>query len=85
MITTRGYRDILHIARHQRPLHYSIQMEVLWQDRALIRRRYRKVVTERLGAKGDAITPLDEEEVASAAKELKDTGVESIVIGFINS
>ena len=85
MITTRGYRDILHIARHQRPLHYSIQMEVPWQDRALIRRRNRKVVTERLGAKGDVITPLEEEEVAQAARELKDAGVESIVIGFINS
>ena len=26
MITTRGYRDILHIGRHQRPQHYSIRM-----------------------------------------------------------
>lgn len=85
MITTKGYRDILHIARHQRPLHYSIQMEVPWQDRALIRRRHRKVVTERLGPKGEVITPLEEEEVANAAKELKRAGVESIVIGFINS
>lgn len=85
MITTKGYRDILHIARHQRPLHYSIQMEVPWQDRALIRRRHRKVVTERLGPKGEVITPLEEEEVANAAKELKNAGVESIVIGFINS
>lgn len=85
MITTRGYRDILHIARHQRPLHYSIQMEVPWQDRALIRRRNRKVVTERLGPKGEVITPLEEEEVANVARELKEAGVESIVIGFINS
>src|SRR5713101_2274679 len=85
MITTRGYRDILHIARHQRPLHYSIQMEVPWQDRALIRRRNRKVVTERLGPKGEVITPLEEEEVANVARELKNAGVESIVIGFINS
>ena len=85
MITTRGYRDILHIARHQRPLHYSIHMEVPWQDRALIRRRYRKVVTERLGSQGEVITPLAEDEVANAAKELKEAGVQSIVIGFINS
>src|SRR5215469_6368007 len=85
MITTRGYRDILHIARHQRPLHYSIQMEVPWQDRALIRRRHRKVVTERLGAAGEVITPLAEDEVANAARELSEAGVESIVIGFLNS
>src|SRR5579859_7134507 len=25
MITTRGFRDIVHIGRHQRPQHYSIQ------------------------------------------------------------
>ncbi len=85
MITTRGYRDVLHIARHQRPLHYSIQMEVPWQDRALIRRRHRKVVTERLGPKGEIVTPLEEEEVADAARELKEAGVSSIVIGFLNS
>ena len=85
MITTRGYRDILHIARHQRPQHYSIHQEVPWQDRALIRRRYRKVVTERIGPGGEIITPLDENEVAEVAAELRDKGIEAIVIGFINS
>jgi N-methylhydantoinase A len=38
MITTEGYRDIVHIARHQRPEHYSIMQEVPWQDRPLVRR-----------------------------------------------
>src|SRR5262249_36431281 len=85
MITTRGFRDVLHIARHQRPLHYSIQMEVPWQDRALIRRRHRKAGTERLGPNGEVVTPLDEGEVAVVARELRDAGVESIVIGFLNS
>ena len=28
MITTRGYRDIIHVARHQRPQHYSIMQEM---------------------------------------------------------
>jgi N-methylhydantoinase A len=85
MITTRGYRDILHIARHQRPQHYSIHQEVPWQDRALIRRRNRKVVTERVGPGGEIVTPLDEDEVAEVAAELRDKGIEAIVIGFINS
>jgi N-methylhydantoinase A len=85
MITTRGYRDILHIARHQRPQHYSIRQEVPWQDRALIRRRYRKVVSERIGPRGEVIAPLDEEAVRRAARELGEAGVEAILIGFINS
>ena len=28
MITTKGYRDIIHIGRHQRPMHYSIMQEI---------------------------------------------------------
>ena len=41
MITTAGYRDIVHIGRHQRPQHYSIRQEIPWQDRPLVRRRHR--------------------------------------------
>ena len=85
MITTRGYRDILHIARHQRPSHYSIRQQVPWQDRALILRRHRKVVTERMGPTGEAIEALAEDEVREAARELRESGVEAILIGFINS
>ena len=85
LITTKGYRDILHIARHQRPQHYSIQQEIPWQDRALVLRRHRKVVSERIGPEGEILVPLDEEEVATAANQLKAAGVESIVIGFLNS
>ena len=47
MVTTEGYRDILHIGRHQRPQHYSIMQDVPWQDRPLVQRRHRKVVAER--------------------------------------
>jgi N-methylhydantoinase A len=85
VITTRGYRDILHIARHQRPLHYSIRQEVPWQDRPLARRRHRSVVSERLGPKGEVIVPLVEEEVRHVARELREAGVEAIVVAFINS
>jgi hypothetical protein len=38
MVTTRGYRDIVHIGRHQRPQNYSIQQEIPWQDRVLVQR-----------------------------------------------
>ena len=85
MITTEGYRDILHIARHQRPQHYSIQQEVPWQDRALVLRRHRKVVSERIGPQGEILTPLDEDGVRQATAELREKGVEAIVVGFINS
>lgn len=86
IVTTKGYRDILHIGRHQRPQHYSIQQEIPWQDRPLARRRHRKVVTERLvPPKGKVLVPLDEEEVRAAACALKAEGVEAIAVCFLFS
>jgi N-methylhydantoinase A len=86
MITTEGYRDIVHIARHQRPEHYSIMQEVPWQDRPLVRRRYRKTVPERLvPPNGEVETPLDEEAVRTAVRELKREGVDSIAVCFLFS
>ena len=69
MITTAGYRDILHIGRHQRPQHYSIRQEIPWQDRPLVRRRHRLTVEERLvPPRGEVRVPLDEEGVRAAAR-----------------
>ena len=48
MITTEGFRDIVHIGRHQRSQHYSIMQDIPWQNRPLVKRRHRKVVSERL-------------------------------------
>ncbi len=42
MITNEGFRDVLHIGRHQRPDHYSIMQEIPWQNRPLIKRRYQR-------------------------------------------
>lgn len=86
MITTKGFRDILHIGRHQRPQNYSIMQEIPWQSRPLIERRHRKVVSERLAPpKGEILTPLDEDEVRASVRELKNEGVESIVVSFLFS
>ena len=48
MITNQGFRDIIHIGRHQRPDHYSIMQEIPWQNRPLVQRQYRKTVKGRL-------------------------------------
>lgn len=86
MITTSGFRDIVHIGRHQRPQHYSIQQGIPWQDRPLVQRRHRKVVTERLAPPGGTvITPLNEAEVRAAAQELAEAQVASISICFLFS
>ena len=48
MITTRGFRDILHMGRHKRPHNFSLQFDVPWQSAPLIKRRNRIVVDERI-------------------------------------
>jgi len=86
MITTAGYRDILHIGRHQRPEHYSIRQRIPWQDRPLVRRRHRYTVAERLVPPDGAVeTPLDEGAVREAARALKAANVRSIAVCFLFS
>jgi N-methylhydantoinase A len=86
MITNEGFRDILQIARHQRVEHYSIMQELPWQNRPLVKRRYRKVVKGRLAPpRGRELEPLDEEGVRRAATELREEGVDSIAICFLFS
>ncbi|HYC82887.1 MAG TPA: hydantoinase/oxoprolinase family protein, partial [Solirubrobacterales bacterium] len=86
MVTTAGFRDVVHIGRHQRPQHYSIRQEIPWQNQPFARRADRKVVTERLGAGGgEVITPLAEDEVRTAARELREQGVEAVAVCFLFS
>ena len=86
MITTRNYRDILHIGRHQRPEHYSIMQEVPWQDRVLVRRQHRLTASERIAPPtGQVLTELDEDEVRTAIQALKNADVESIAVCFLFS
>lgn len=86
MITTEGYRDIIHIGRHQRPQNYSIMQEIPWQDRPLVERRNRLAVAERMGpVKDQVITPLDEDQVREAIAAFKEKGVDSIIVNFLFS
>lgn len=86
MLTTRGFRDILHMARHKRPHNFSLQFDVPWQSKPLVKRRNRLPITERLSPPtGEIAVPLDETEVREAAELLKKRGVEAVIIGFLFS
>lgn len=86
MITTRGYRDIIHIGRHQRPQNYSIQQNIPWQSKPLVEREHRKVVSERLvPPHGEPLIPLNEFEVMQAIRELREENVESVAVCFLFS
>jgi N-methylhydantoinase A/oxoprolinase/acetone carboxylase beta subunit len=86
LITTAGFRDIVHIGRHQRPQNYSIMQDIPWQSRPFVKRRHRKVVTERVvPPAGEVLVPLDEDEVRAAARELGGEGIESVAVCFLFS
>jgi N-methylhydantoinase A len=86
MITTRGFRDILHMARHKRPHNFSLQYDVPWQSMPLVKRRNRIVVDERLmPPTGEIETPLDETQVRAAAELFKKRGLDAVIICFLFS
>ncbi len=85
MITTHGFRDILHIGRKNRPLNFSHAQDVPRQTRPLVARRYRIGVPERIRAPDGAIeVPLDESAVRAAVLQLRASGeVEAIAVGCL--
>src|SRR5699024_9505520 len=86
MLTTRNYRDILHIARHKKSENFSIQQSLPWQDNPLVKRRHRLPITEKLQAPDGSIrTTMEEQEVRDAVKKLKAENVDVIIVGFLFS
>jgi N-methylhydantoinase A/oxoprolinase/acetone carboxylase beta subunit len=85
MLTTEGYRDILHIARHKKPLNFSNYQDLPWQRYPIVRRRYRLPVPERITRDGSVLVPLDEDRAREQVRRLRDADVEAIAICFLFS
>ena len=85
MITTQGYRDILHIARHKKPLNFSNYQDLPWQRYPIVRRRYRLTVPERVLSDGSVLVPLDEDAVREAVRRLREEGCESVAVCLLFS
>ena len=81
LITTLGFRDSLELGRRTRPNPYGLTGSF----ECLIPRERRLEASERIGANGQIITALDENDVRKAAQRLLDMGVDSIVIHFLHS
>jgi N-methylhydantoinase A/oxoprolinase/acetone carboxylase beta subunit len=85
MITTEGYRDILHIARHKKPLNFSNYQDLPWQAYPVVRRRYRLTVPERITKDGSVLVPLDDDAARARVRQLKEAGVEAVSVCFLFS
>ena len=82
LITTKGFRDILELARGNRPDLFNLVFE---KPAPFVPRYLRREVTERISYKGEVITPLCEENIAKAVDYLKKEQVEAIAVCYINS
>jgi N-methylhydantoinase A len=82
LVTTAGFRDILEIARGNRPDPFDLHYQ---RDEPLIPRELRFEVPERIGSKGEIVEALDLPALEKLATELQQLGVESVAIFFMNS
>ena len=81
LITTKGFKDVIELGRRTRPNSYGMHGKFV----PIISRDLRCEVSERVDARGNVITVLDEIEVKNTAEKLLKLGCESIVIHFLHS
>lgn len=81
-VTTEGFRDMLEIARQIRPSLYDLQFE---KPAPLVPRQLCFEVPERLDAKGQVVTPLDEAALDEVVDRIAESGVEAVAVCLLHS
>jgi N-methylhydantoinase A len=76
LVTTEGFRDVLEIARQNRPSLYDLSTD---RPPPLVPRELRFTVAERMGAGGE-ISALDEESLEAAVSALEGAKVEAVAV-----
>jgi N-methylhydantoinase A len=82
LLTTRGFRDVLEIARGNRPDLYNFYFS---KPKPFVPRYLRKEADERLDHKGEVLVPLNVESLGPVAEFFRDEGVEAVAICFVHS
>src|SRR5712691_4323282 len=82
LLATHGFRDVLEIGRGDRADPYDL----FWRrPEPLVPRELRLTVTERVGADGSVLTPLQADDVRRALDGFRAAGVASIAVAFLNA
>ena len=76
LVTTEGFRDVLEIARQNRPALYDLTHD---RPPPLIPRELRFMVAERMGPDGE-ISPLDEDSLKKAITAVEEAEVEAVAV-----
>ena len=82
LITTAGFRDVLHIQRQSRPLMYDLRAR---RTAPLVPRELRFEVRERMRFDGTVQTSLDRAGLAAVIDAIRDAGVQAVAVGLLHS
>lgn len=82
LLTTKGFRDILELARGNRPDLFNMVFE---KPAPFIPRYLRREVTERVAYNGEVLVSLNKDDIKTAVEYFKKEGVEAIAVCYINS
>jgi N-methylhydantoinase A len=84
LVTTAGFRQVLQIARSFVP--GGLAGWIIWpKPEPLAALEHTVEAVERIGADGEIITPLDEDDIRSKLRRLKADGVQALAVSLINS
>ncbi|MCM3756152.1 hydantoinase/oxoprolinase family protein [Sporosarcina aquimarina] len=82
LITTKGFRDVLEIARGNRPDLFNVNYK---KPEPFVERYLRKEVNERLSYKGEVLTPLEIKDVKECVEFFKKEQVEAIAVSYLHA
>lgn len=82
LLATEGFSDVVEIGRGNRSVPFDIRYRRL---PPLVTRGLRYEVAGRIDGLGNELTPLDLDALKSIAQQLREAGVESLAIAFLNS
>ncbi len=84
LITTRGFEQILHVARGQTPGPLAGWIIMIKPD-PLAALELTRGISARMSARGEIQVPLEEEEIRKYVRELHDAGIEALTVSLINA
>jgi N-methylhydantoinase A len=83
LVTTRGFRDVLEIARMNRAHLYRLDLPA--RAEPLVPRPRRLEITERVGPDGTVVTPLAADELEGIVSALRAEGVEAVAVCLLHA
>ncbi len=82
LITTKGFRDILEIARGNRPDFFNLRYQ---KPKPFVQRYLRREISERMNYKGEVLKPISLEGLEEIIRDFRSDGVEAIAISLLHA